>query len=107
MRKIWFSIGSAAKSVLVVSCARGPQRSDTLNGLDQQDKNDAGQSPGLRQTVASVLAAAFGVQSSANRQRDFKQGKALNFIIAGVVFTALFVLTLVLVVRLVLRHAGM
>lgn len=75
--------------------------------MDQQDKNDAEQSPGLRQTIASVLAAAFGVQSSANRQRDFKHGKARNFIIAGAVFTALFVLSLVLVVRLVLRHAGL
>lgn len=75
--------------------------------MDQQDKNDAERSPGLGQTVVSVLAAAFGVQSSANRQRDFKHGKARNFIIAGVVFTALFVLSLVLVVRLVLRHAGM
>ena len=73
--------------------------------MDQQDNNQ--QEPGLRQTVASVLAAAFGVQSNANRQRDFKHGKARNFIIAGVVFTALFVLTLVLVVRLVLRQAGM
>ena len=75
--------------------------------MNQQDKNEPQQSLGLRQTIASVLAAAFGVQSGANRQRDFKSGKALNFIIAGVVFTALFVLTLVLVVKLVLRHAGM
>jgi hypothetical protein len=75
--------------------------------MDQHDKNDAERSPGLGQTVGSVLAAAFGVQSSANRQRDFKHGKARNFIIAGLVFTALFVLTLVLVVRLVLRHAGL
>jgi hypothetical protein len=75
--------------------------------MNQQDKNDTGQAPGLRQTIASVLAAAFGVQSSANRQRDFKHGKARNFIIAGAVFTALFVLTLVLLVRLVLHNAGM
>lgn len=75
--------------------------------MNQQDKNEAERSPGLRQTIASVLAAAFGVQSSANRQRDFKHGKARNFIIAGVVFTVLFVLALVLLVRLVLHQAGM
>ena len=52
-------------------------------------------------------AAAFGVQSSRNRERDFSQGNYRHFIVAGVVFTALFVLTVIVVVRLVLRHAGM
>lgn len=52
--------------------------------------------------VKSVLAAAFGVQSSSNRERDFSQGSYRHFIVAGIVFTVLFVLTLVLVVRTVL-----
>lgn len=68
---------------------------------------DKQQEPGLKETAGSVLAAAFGVQSSKNRQRDFSRGRARNFIIGGVVFTALFVLALVLVVKLVLRGAGM
>jgi hypothetical protein len=80
---------------------------DTVNGMKQQDNSGADQAPGLRQTISSVLAAAFGVQSSANRQRDFRHGKALHFIVAGAVFTALFVLSLIVIVRLVLRHAGM
>lgn len=63
--------------------------------------------PGLRQTIGSVLAAAFGVQSGKNRERDFKHGKAIHFIIAGVAFVALFILVIVGVVKLVLRHAGM
>lgn len=56
--------------------------------------------------VTSTLAAAFGVQSSRNRERDFTHGKALHFIIAGIVFTVAFVLTVVLVVNLVLKSAG-
>lgn len=52
--------------------------------------------------VRSVLAAAFGVQSNRNKERDFGQGNYRHFIVAGVVFTVLFVLTLVLVVKLVL-----
>lgn len=55
---------------------------------------------GIKQIIASVLAAAFGVQSSSNRERDFKQGKAQHFIIAGILFTALFVGTLIVVVNL-------
>jgi len=67
----------------------------------------AARTPNLRQTVGSVLAAAFGVQSGRNRERDFKHGKALHFIIAGIVFTTLFVLTIVVVVKLVLHRAGL
>jgi hypothetical protein len=58
------------------------------------------------QIVASSLAAAFGVQSSRNRRRDFSSGRAVHFIIAGVVITALFVLLMVMLVNLVLSAAG-
>jgi hypothetical protein len=60
---------------------------------------------GLLQVVASVLAAAFGVQSKKNRERDFKQGRFLPFIVTGIVFTALFVAGVYLVVSTVLEHA--
>ena len=60
----------------------------------------------LWDTVKSVAASFFGVQSSKNRQRDFKHGKAAHFIAVGLVATAVFVLAVILVVRLVLRQAG-
>lgn len=56
--------------------------------------------------VFSTLAAGFGVQSSRNRERDFNQGKAGPFIVAGLVFTVLFVAGVALVVNLVLSAAG-
>jgi hypothetical protein len=58
------------------------------------------------QVVGSTLAAAIGVQKRANRERDFSRGRPIQFIIAGIVFTAVFVLIVVLVVRLVLSQAG-
>lgn len=61
---------------------------------------------GLWRTLLSVLAAAFGVQSERNRQRDFAHGKPALFILLGVLFTALFVLLLYAVVRLVLGLSG-
>ena len=54
------------------------------------------------QVLSSTLAAAFGVQSSKNRERDFTKGKASHFILMGIAFTALFVLAVVAVVNLVL-----
>lgn len=58
------------------------------------------------QVVASVFAAGLGVQSSKNRERDFKQGRAGVFIAAGIVFTLLFIGTVLTVVQLVLKGAG-
>jgi len=58
------------------------------------------------QIVGSVIAAAFGVQNSKNRERDFKQGRAGIFIAAGIIFTLLFIGTVVTVVQLVLKGAG-
>jgi hypothetical protein len=63
--------------------------------------------PTLWQTIASVSAAFFGVQSSKNRERDFKHGKAAHFIVVGLVATAAFVTVVILAVRLALRQAGM
>lgn len=54
------------------------------------------------QMLLSAAAAAFGVQSSKNRERDFTKGKAIHFIIIGIVFTVMFVLAVVLVVQTVL-----
>ncbi len=61
--------------------------------------------PGLWQVVQSVAAAFFGVQSERNRQRDFTRGKPSQFIIIGLIATALFVVTMILAVNLILRFA--
>ena len=58
--------------------------------------------PGFWEVVMSVLAAALGVQTSKNRERDFTKGNPLVFIAAGLIFTVLFVLTLIGVVNLIL-----
>ena len=68
--------------------------------------SDIDQKPSFWQIVISTIAAAFGVQSDKNRQRDFKHGSVMPYIVAGVIFTVAFVLTVVLVVQLVLSGAG-
>ncbi|UZP74866.1 DUF2970 domain-containing protein [Candidatus Paraluminiphilus aquimaris] len=52
--------------------------------------------------VQSTLAAAIGVQSKKNRERDFEEGNAGAFIAAGIIFTALFIATVLAVVQWVL-----
>ncbi len=56
--------------------------------------------------MKSVIAASFGVQTNANRQRDFNQGKFHHFVIGGIVFAILFVLVLVGLVKVVMNFAG-
>lgn len=60
------------------------------------------QKPSLNAVIKSILAAAIGVQSDKNRTRDFEQGNPLVFIIGGIVFTLLFIITIASVIGLVL-----
>ena len=56
--------------------------------------------------MKSTFSAFLGVQSNANRERDFKRGKLSHFIFMGILFGLVFVLTLVGVVQLVMHFAG-
>ncbi|TLM77785.1 DUF2970 domain-containing protein [Microbulbifer harenosus] len=69
--------------------------------MEEKDKK-----PSFGQVVLSTLAAAIGVQSDKNRERDFKGGSIKTYIAAGVIFTALFVIALILVVKTVLSNMG-
>ena len=68
------------------------------------EKNPQPESLSFWQVMSSTIAAAFGVQKSENRQRDFSQGKPLHFILAGLIFTVVFVLVVATVVQLVLSN---
>jgi hypothetical protein len=58
--------------------------------------------------LTSVLAAAVGVQSKKNQEKDFNgKGSIYIYIAAGIIFTALFVITIVTVVKSILAGAGM
>ncbi len=73
-----------------------------MNDADQEQQPESGKRLNPFQVVGSVLAAAFGVQSSRNRERDFAQGSFGPFIAAGILFTVLFVGALYLIVTTVL-----
>ena len=56
----------------------------------------------LKELSGSVAAAALGVQSSENRERDFSRGKLHQFVLAGVLATALFVGSVLTAVNILL-----
>jgi hypothetical protein len=57
--------------------------------------------PSLKQVIQSVLAAAIGVQSKANRQRDFEEGSLSSYLIVGAIATVLFIVTLVTIISFI------
>ena len=63
---------------------------------------DGNQRNGLFQTIGSVLMAFLGVQSNANRERDFTKGRAGVFIATGLLMTLVLLLTLYGIVQMVL-----
>lgn len=60
----------------------------------------------LREVLRSVLSSFVGVQNDATRERDFTHGRARDFVIVGLVLTAVFVGMVWGVVQLVMRVAG-
>ena len=75
------------------------------SGPSGEDKTP-GRKLGPLQVIGSVLAAGLGVQSSRNRERDFKQGHIGVFIAAGILFTLAFIGVVVGVVQWVLSSQG-
>ena len=64
-------------------------------------------SPGLGAAAASAAAAMFGVQSSKNHQRDFKQSSPGRLIFMGAVMVCVFVTCVLFAVRCSMQQAGL
>lgn len=58
------------------------------------------------QVLGSVLSSFFGVQKNETRERDFKHGRARDFILVGLLLTLLFILAVWGVVQLVMHLAA-
>jgi len=76
--------------------------------MSDSDKNsrstedDSNEGISFLQLVSSTLYAALGIQKHSNTKRDFAKGKPGQFVMAGILFTAIFVVVVIVVVNLVL-----
>jgi len=73
-----------------------------MSESNEPDQPSTDNKPSFLQVMMSVLAAAIGVQSAKNRERDFSQSSPMPYIVGGLIFTVLFVLSIIGVVMLVL-----
>jgi len=55
--------------------------------------------------MGSIISAWFGVQTKANRERDFEHGKFHHFVFGGIIFAVLFILLVVGIVKVVMHFA--
>ncbi len=60
----------------------------------------------LRQVIAGVLAAFFGVRKRKKHEEGLARATPGQIILVGLLLVALFVGTLILIVRLILQAAG-
>jgi hypothetical protein len=69
--------------------------------MNPEDENER-QAPSFFSVLGSVLSAMFGVQSASKREADFTRGKPIHYILVGLLVTAVFILAVWGVVKLVL-----
>ncbi len=81
--------------------AQAPQQSPEPSSVEPAERP-----PTWFEVVKSVGAAFFGVQSEANRRRDFTYGKLYPFVVVGIVATIVFILVLAGIVHVIVSRAG-
>ena len=61
---------------------------DQADSTTKQEKNNTKEKLPLTHVIVSVLAAAIGVQSKKNQEKDFTaKGSIVTYIAAGIIFT--------------------
>lgn len=71
---------------------------------DQQPEKDS-QKPAnvsVLDVIVSVFRAWFGVQTEENRKRDFSSNDPTPFIVAGIIFTLIMIVGVIIAVKLAL-----
>lgn len=68
----------------------------------QEERHEAS----FTQAAASAAAAMFGVQSSKNREKDFKARSPGRFIFMGMIMVMLFVTCVLFAVRCSMQQSG-
>ena len=75
-----------------------------MNEIDTKQEEE--ETLALWEVFQGVLAMFIGVQSEKNRERQFKYGKAYQFIIVGIIITIIFILHIILLVKYAMSWAG-
>ncbi len=89
---------------LAASPESGPDNIKTT--MSESKEHQEEESLALWEVFQGVFAMFIGVQSEKNRERQFKYGKAHQFIIVGIIITIFFIILIILLVKFAMRWAG-
>lgn len=78
----------------------------TNRDMREQSSDSGTKRPTLGRIIQSTLAGALGVQSSKNREKDFANGNIWVFVVSGIIFTVLFIATVMTLVKLAIANLG-
>lgn len=71
----------------------------SINNQPPEESKTAEQDVTFFTILKSVFSSFLGVQSNANRKRDFESGKFWHFFTAGLIFVFAFLMTIWLIVK--------
>ena len=74
----------------------------TDSNNDKQGSKDEDKAPSLWDVTKSVFSAYLGVQSSKNHKKDFTYGKPSQYIVIGIAFVVILIVSIINIVSLVL-----
>lgn len=83
---------------------KAPNSSQSRVDPNPANREKTPSKPHWKSVVGSILAAAIGVQSNKNRENDFSQTSIWPFVIGGIVFTLIFIASLVFVATTAINH---
>ena len=72
---------------------------------DESSTPDKPKKPTLLQIIGSIFSAIFGIQTNKNRERDFTEGNAKDYIGVYIVIVILIVIAMFSFVKVVLHYA--
>lgn len=86
---------------------KNDEKSNRVEAGTETDQDRQANPPTFWQIVMSTLAAAFGVQKRKNLERDFSQQSFFPYIVAGIIFTLLFIASILGIIMLVVKWQGL
>ena len=66
---------------------------------DTTSNSDNRKGLSIKNIISSVLAAVFGIQSQKNRERDFENGRPGDYIVIGIIFVVVLVVSMMMFVN--------
>ncbi len=77
-----------------------------MTNPEQNNSSSSNKTPGFWSTVKSVLGGMIGVQSESQLEKDFQKADPVKIILGGIIFTVVFIFTILYFVNKIVDPSG-